>query len=164
MSTIRINGLEKIASKVKDLQSMRAVKAGLKAAALHVKGKIAKYPPASEANKARGYNQYYGPGMRALNSWYQRGYGTKWRVKSGAVHGKKTSETLGRKWTTDERDGGLTQIVGNNVSYGPFVQSREDQAHFHKARGWLTVEDVAEQEAGKVVEFLQKHIDKALRK
>lgn len=152
MTTIKINGLEKIASKVKDLQSMRAVKAGLKAAALHVKGKIAKYPPSSEANV---------PNQRR---WYQRGYGPKWKLASGAVHGKKTSETLGRKWTVKSADGGLTQIIGNNVSYGPFVQSREDQAHFHKARGWLTVEDVAEQEAGKVVEFLQEHIDKALRK
>jgi len=57
--------------------------------------------------------------------WYERGYGPRWRVKSGAVHGRKTSQMLGGagpsgRWG-DER------VVGNNVSYAPFVQDEGDR-------------------------------------
>jgi hypothetical protein len=146
-ATIQIRGLDRIQGKLKDLEAMRPVKAALKAAGLHIKGKVNVYPPASEANRPR------------KGGWYERGYGPRWYGG-----GKKTSQTLGRKWTIGERDGGMTVIVGNNVSYGPFVQDRDVQAWFHKKRGWKTIQDVAEQEADFVAEFVGKEIDKVLDK
>jgi len=118
---------------------------------VHVKGKIAKYPPSSEANAPAGVGK----------SWYERGYGTRWLRRDGSIGGRKTSETLGRKWTSRTRNGGLTAVVGNNVSYGPFVQGSE-QADFHKRRGWKTTDDVAAEENEFVLRKIQKKVDQIL--
>lgn len=147
-NAIEIEGLDKALRKIKSLEDMSAVSSALQAAAVHVKGKIAQYPPASEANlpKERG-------------TWYERGYGTRW-----PGGGRRTSETLGRKWTIGSRNRGLTWIVGNNVSYGPYVQDEDKQAAFHKRRGWKTTQTVAKEEAETVNKFVKKEIDRILEK
>ena len=147
-----IRGMDKLIKKLKSIEELRGAKRGLKAGALHIKGKIAVYAPSSSANSPSN------PSGR----WYQRGYGSRWRRKDGTVGGSKTSETLGRRWTVGERNGGLTQVVGNNVSYGPYVQSAEKQAGFHKARGWKTDEQVIEEEGDTVLQFVKSEIDREL--
>ena len=76
----------------------------------------------------------------------------------------KTSEILGKKWAVRSTDKGMTQIIGNNVSYGPFVQDADHQAWFHADRGWKTTETVAKEEAAHVAKLVQKTIAKALKK
>lgn len=149
-SAIQIRGLKELQHKIDKLEDLTPVKAGLRAAALHVKGKIAVYPPESSANHPKTHG-----------SWYERGFGTKYARMDGFVKGYRTSETLGRKWTLRSFDGGLRMVVGNNVSYGPYVQG-PDQAAFHKRRGWKTTDKVAEEESGRVTAFLKSHVDKAL--
>ena len=152
MSTnIEIRGLDKLLKKIDNLGQLEGVKAGMKAAAVHIQGKISKYPPSSDANR---------PGKR----WYERGYGSKWTRKDGSIGGKKTSETLGKRWATSSRDRGLTQVIGNNASYAPFVQDAEKQAAFHKQRGWSTAQGVVDDETETVVKFIQDEIDKALNR
>jgi hypothetical protein len=58
----------------------------------------------------------------------------------------QTSQNLGKRWTNEinERGDGLEGRIGNNTSYGPFVQSAEDQAWVHQGR-WQTDEEVANQ-------------------
>jgi hypothetical protein len=153
-SQITIKGLDKLQGKIDDITSLRAIQAGIKAGALHVKGKIAQYPPASDANVAGPYPK----------RWYQRGYGPRWARKSGGVGGRKTSETLGRKWTISQSYSEVSWAVGNNVSYGPFVQGAKEQAAFHKTRGWKDTDQVAEEERERVVGFVKEHIDKILNK
>lgn len=105
------------------------------AARLH--GVIAPYPPSSEANQARGWTR----GGR--NSWYERGFGAKWVTKNGGVHGKQTSQTLGRSWQI--RATGTGAVVGTGASYAPFVQHDGQQAAFHAKRGWITDKQAVEQ-------------------
>ena len=143
---IVIEGLPELIKKIDNLQDMKRVNTAMRAAALHVKGKIAQYPPESEANRPK-----------ERGTWYERGYGTRW-----PGGGRKTSQTLGRKWTIASRDKGLTQIVGNNVTYGPYVQDEDMQAWFHKRRGWKTTQTVAEEEADTVVKFVKSEIDKII--
>lgn len=145
-ASVEIKGLDKAIDKLEKVAGMGPTKAALKAAGVHIKGKIAKYPPSSEANMPKQKGR-----------WYERGYGTRW-----PGGGRKTSETLGRKWTVQQKRG-LETVVGNNVSYGPYVQANEWQAAFHSRRGWKTIETVAEQEKDEVVKFVQKQIDKALK-
>ena len=154
-ASIRIEGLDKALRKIRSLEDLHGIKAAMKAAAMHIKGKIAKYPPESEANMPRT-----DAATGRVLPWYERGYGT--RYPGGG--GRKTSQTLGRKWAIGERDSGLTQIVGNNVSYGPFVQDKDRQAAFHKERGWKTVQDVASEESDTVVKFVKEEIDQILEK
>jgi hypothetical protein len=53
------------------------------------------------------------------------------------------SEKLGSRWTSRSISGPgwVGREVGNNASYGPWVQSRELQARVHQGR-WQTDEDV----------------------
>jgi hypothetical protein len=84
-----IRGMNKLLRKLNSLRELRGAKRGLRAGAVHIKGKIAIYPNSSEANT---------PGQRR---WYERGWGAKWTRKDGSIGGRKSSETLGRRWTTD---------------------------------------------------------------
>ena len=152
-SAIKIEGLDRLQGKLRNLEDLKGVKTAMRAAAVHVKGEIAKYPPASEANRPNEQGR-----------WYERGYGPRW-----LGGGKKTSETLGRKWTVAERDQGLTQIVGNNVSYGPFVQDPDKQAAWHKKgykgrEGFKTTDQVASEENDTVNDFIKKEVDRVLRR
>ena len=153
-ATVKIEGLDKLMKKVKSIEGLEVVKGGISAAALHVKGKIAKYPPGSEANTKGPYPK----------RWYYRGIGQFWARVDGSFGKRLTSEDLGQKWTKQTRDAGLTAVVGNNVSYGPFVQDRDKQASFHGRRGWKTTQDVAEEETREVTELVVKAVNKALER
>ena len=56
------------------------------------------------------------------------------------------SETASKRWSVESRDGGLTQVAGNNASYAPLLYSAQGQAAYHKETGWKTVEDVYKDE------------------
>lgn len=148
--SVDIEGIEGLNSKLQRLIRRGAYKRGLKAGGVHVKGKIASYP-----DKA-GVRQQGDP-----RGWYERGYGSKWMRRDGSIAGRKTSETLGRKWTVSQD--GLKTIVGNNVSYGQYVQSEQWQARIHKNR-WKTIEEVAKKERETVVKLIKQEVDKDLKK
>ncbi len=150
---VELRGFEEVQAMIGRLTNLKPAVNALHAGAVHVKGKIAQYPPSSPANSPGPYPK----------RWYQRGYGPRWaRKRRTGVGGRRTSETLGRRWTVEARDGGLTQVVGNNASYAPYVHGDEDQAGFHAARGWKTVGQVAEEESETVVQFVADEIEKAI--
>ena len=149
-----IKGMSKLLRKLKTIEELRGAKRGLKAGALHVKGKIDEYPPSTTANS---------PG-NPTGRWYERGWGSRYKRLDGVVTGKKTSETLGRKWTTAEQNAGLTQVIGNNASYAPYVHDAEEQAKIHGDRGWKTDEQVLREEGDKVLQFIQREVEKELER
>ena len=139
---VEVRGLKEVFKKLDSLTEPGAFKRPMTKAVAHVHDKIAQYPPATAANSPGGY------------SWYERGFGT--RTRTGLAW--RTSETLGRRWTHDVSADGKRGVVGNNASYGPYVQSGEKQAAFHAARGWQTDEQVAEKEQRKVVGFFEDEL------
>lgn len=147
MLRVEVKNLKRLVRKLNDLEQLEAIKPALQAAALHVKGKIAVYPPASEANT---------PGQKR---WYERGYGPRW-----PGGGRKTSEILGKRWSIKGRDNGLTQIVGNNASYAVYVQSKAHQAWFHAKRNWKTDREVLDDESETIVKFLSDAVEKVLER
>jgi hypothetical protein len=147
MAKVEVRNLQRLMRKLNDLEKLEAIKPALQAAALHVKGVIAVYPPSSEANT---------PGQKR---WYERGYGTRW-----PGGGRKTSEILGKRWTIKARDGGLTQVVGNNAKYAIYVQSKEHQMHKHGERGWKTDRDVLDSERDTIVKFLTDSVERVLER
>lgn len=147
MARVQIRGLDELQKKFDALGKAGALKRPMTKAVAHLHREIAVYPPSSSANSpANGY------------SWYERGFGT--RTRTGRAW--PTSETLGRRWTHEVSADGKRGEVGNNASYGPFVQSEERQASFHKRRGWLTDEKVADKEAATVVGFFDDEIKQLL--
>jgi phage gpG-like protein len=123
-----MKGTASLIRKMNKIAGAGIAKSTLQAAADNIKDEIKIYPPVSEANNP------------ANKRYYERGYGPKWRLKSGKVHGRKTSRNLGEKWATKVT--GLRAIIGNKVPYGIYVQSKESQARIHKIRGWRTDADI----------------------
>lgn len=127
------------------------LKAMLKGIVEHLRGKLAVYPPDTQANRPPGVNGY---------SWYERGFGT--RTITG--RGYPTSETLGRSWTTQVRGFGqnMRAFAGTRASYAPYVQDAERQAGWHGARGWVTVQEVLRNEEGWIQRFGENMVNRIL--
>jgi hypothetical protein len=102
--TVEIKGLEELMKKVKTLEDLEGVKAGLRAGALYLKGKVAKYPP-----------RRHGVRMQFTSDRQRRGFFAK--LRSGEIEvpyrrGQSPgSQALGRKWTISNRNQDLTAIV-----------------------------------------------------
>jgi len=152
--TLEVHGIEKVERALGKLAAGRWMRGLLTAAVGHMKSAVAGYPHATAANTPRPF----APG--ADNRWYERGYGQRWARKDGSVGGKRTSEVLGRSWTTQVANDGSWGKVGTKASYSPYVQDADRQAGFHKARGWTTIQEVADKEGDKIVKAMEREIDK----
>lgn len=163
-NAIEINGLSEVIAKIKAAGDLGFINAVLTEAAVYLKGKVDEYPPSKS-----------GPGRISLRThrpmgWYKRGTG--WMspiVRNGRairyVNYRATSETLGRKWTIASQ-GPMTVVLGNNVSYGPYVQSAVrvggagPQSRLLRAYGWKTVETVLAEEESKVIKQIEARLIK----
>lgn len=63
---------------------------------------------------------------------------------------------LGKRWKTSTKynGGNPSGEVSNNAGYATYVQGPA-QRHYHRATGWKTVDDVAEQYADDVVNMIK---------
>ena len=151
MYSIKIEGIENI---LKRLDRARpAISDGLLAGAIHVKGKISTYPPQAHLTRKSVYGS-------SFKTERQR----RWFFAVG-IHQTPYARTsnLAKRWAISSSMDGMTQIVGNNTSYGPYVQGAGAQSLYHKAQGWLTEAEVAEQEKDRVVQMVLQAIEKALQ-
>lgn len=146
----KIIGDRELRRKLKSLTDYKFLRPTMQAVGAHMKGKAAIYPDSSIANTPKTHG-----------SWYERGFGTKYRRLDGNVTGRHTSETLGRRWTFRTEKTGIGVTIGNNVSYGPYVQG-EDQASFHARRSWKTVDDVADEQSDFVLKTIKRAVDRQL--
>ena len=129
--SISVKGLDKVQKRL-GVNLSPAIRSATRAIAEEIKDKVAPYPPATAANS---------PSNRR---WYERGYGPRWRVKDGAVHGRKSSQTLGRRWAVGSK-GSVGAVVGNPVSYAPFLHAKVRQAKWAGQRQWTTDDDAINQ-------------------
>lgn len=130
---IRIEGLKE-ARALLGADFEGAIAAATQAIALDVQGRIAPYPPATEANS---------PGNPS-GRWYERGYGPRWLRKDGGTGGRKTSQMLGRRWL-NRKAGRMSQVVANSATYARWIHAAEDQARWASARGWVTDKTAVEE-------------------
>lgn len=152
---IKIRGMDELRARL--LGAVPGIKSGVKAATVHISGVVKKYPPATLANQPKLYTK------GSWNTWYERGWGSKWALAGGSWHGRKSSEQLQQRWATRFENDGLTGVVGNSASYAPYVMGERDvQATALKRIGWKSIEDIAEEERDTVRDFIKQHIDKAL--
>lgn len=150
--SVRLEGLDDLQRKLgADFRPM--MRAATLAIAAEIQGKIAPYPPSTEANQ---------PGS---GRWYERGYGPRWTRKDGSTGGRKTSETLGRRWALGNY-GDIGAKLGNAASYAPFVHAESDQALFHARRGWLTDRQATDRvrESGVMADIMRDAVMHALTK
>lgn len=144
---ITIEGGEELLQKAAKLPG--AIAAGLQAGGVHVKGKIAEYPP--RANLSR--KSVYGT---SFVSDRQR----RWFFAIG-IHQTPYNRTtqLGQSWSVQTPQP-LQVIVGSSSGYGRYVQDPGMQSLYHKAQGWKNTDDVAKSETEPVKLMIQAAIDK----
>ncbi len=146
---LEIRGIDELDRQLGKVEAALRLGPILRAAALSIKNEVARYPPSTLANSP------------LARTWYERGFGPRWMRRDGSIGGSRTSETLGRRWTT--RVSPREARIGNNASYAPFVQGRDQQAAFHARRGWKTLEDVGEKEAQRVIRRIEAAIRRAMQ-
>ena len=149
--TINLQDIERIARK---LDLLPAFVAGVQAGGVHIKSVMDVYPPSTDANVPGPYPK----------RWYERGYGPKWALKAGGVHGRKASETLGRRWTIVAYNNGLSCRVGNNATYARPVHDKDRSPSIFARRGWRLIQDVAQDEAGAVRDIVAGSIRAEIKK
>lgn len=96
------------------------------------------------AEEGRDFISPYPPAPpRKKNRWYERGYGPRWQRRDGTIGGRKTSETLGRKWRIIKGRGRV--VLENRASYAGWVHRKEKQARIHTETGWKTEVDMEQE-------------------
>jgi hypothetical protein len=165
-TTIEVVGMDKLLKSLGPEKAKRASQTAMRGATDLVRAEVKRYPPASEANQARRFNTVYSiRSRRPVNQWYIRGEGTRRVRKDGSVVKEFGSEKLGASWykKVGFEVGYLTGLVGTNVSYARWVQDKERQVGFHKARGWKTVQDVAAQQTKHIMRLFEQALTRALQ-
>jgi len=153
--TIQIEGIDAVVDKLNTIEQMRGFQAALTQVGQHVRDKIKTYPQSTEANQPRSFVS------GGKNTWYERGYGPKWARKDGTIGGRKTSEILKQSWGVQATN---TQVViGTKVTYAPYVHDADEQASFHKRRGWKTAQQVAKEEEPAVRRFIEDYLEKLMK-
>ncbi len=162
--TIRVEGLAEV-KKTLGVNFKPAMRQATKAIALEVQGTIAPYPPATIANspenpRLRWYERGYGPRWWVISEGAQeylfghskrqhkrtaQGYayqGVSQRAvlaqaRKGRVHGRKTSQQMGRGWGI-ARYGDIGQQITNRATYARWLHGAGTQAKWAGSRGWIT--------------------------
>ena len=158
---IEIDGMDELLAKIKTLQELKPVIAAMKSAAVYVKGKAAEYPERKTITRASVYGS-------SFKSDKQRRY-FFWALRKGKIEVpyrrgmSPGSKAFGRRWTIAAQNNGLTQVVGNNVAYGPYLMHTVVQTAYAKAMGWRTTKEIADEVEPVVKEYLQEYIDRYLK-
>ena len=157
MINIAVND-EQLTRKLTEIAQLKPVKGAVTEGALHVKGVIDTAPP----RKHITIKQVGGWKSEKQRRWFFAA------LRSGQIEVpwrrglSPGSEDLEDSWTIKARDSGLTAIVGNDTSYGPFVQDEKKQSTMMRMMGWKTTRAVSKSEGPRVRELIAKAIRKAL--
>ena len=146
---VHIEGLDDLLKKMNRVADGDYIKKPLQAGGERVRDKAGKYPPSGDWNSPQA------------RSWYERNWGSKWRTKDGAVHGKKTSEKLGKKGASQAgsnwyvKPDNMKVTVGNKVSYASYVHGDKLQTKFHADHGWKKLGETAKEQAENIVKDIR---------
>ena len=152
--SIKIEGLDKLVSRLRRVGSLAGVRAAIKGAAIHVLNRMKEYPAARHApqpfvsdKQRRGFFWHLAQGD--IEVPYRRGQ-------------SPGSQSLKHRWAMKTEDDGLTAAVGNNASYARLVQDAEKQTRYHTTTGWGTVQGVMKEERDLVTGMIIGAAKKAL--
>lgn len=119
------------------LESGESFKAGLRAMATYLHGKITDYPPTSGKRPPQAF----------VSEKQRRYFFAALRDGRITLPYRRTKE-LNRSFGDGPiaEDGGLTQVIGTNLGYAPYVVGAGSQSGYMRSLGWKTTADVVEAE------------------
>lgn len=150
---IIVKGLDELIAKLGRLAAFQNLRQPMADSLNKLWDKVAKYPTPPEPGSFRGFV-----------SAKQRRY-FFYALRAGLIQVPyRRTGTLGRRWTMQITQGAesITGILGNNTTYGPWVQDKTQQATIHQGR-WPTAQDVLEKQRAWIVNRFNQAIEKLLR-
>ncbi|MCK4828030.1 hypothetical protein KA005_70525 [bacterium] len=151
-TTIEIQGLDELVKKLDNLAKLKEVKAGIRGAALHVRGSLSRYPP----RKSIPISAVGGFASDKQRRWFF------WALNKGKIQVPyRRTKALEHRWTIKTQDQGFTAIVGNNSPYARFVMG-DKQTRMMQMIGWKTTEQVASEETRRVQEYVFDAVRRAI--
>ena len=155
-----IIGVRELLGKLDSLQKMKAAKAGIKAAALYLKGIVAKYPKSQRLTRESVYGRPFQTDRQRRFFFAALRDG---RIEVPYQRGESPgSQRFKESWTIATENQGLTAIIGNNTTYGKYLKDAELQSKYAKAVGWTTVSDDVAQATERVLEIVKYAVDRDL--
>lgn len=156
--SIEIPGLEELAKGLAILGEFQEVKDAIRVAAEGIEDALADYPPRKYVSIQEAGGWVSEKQRRYVIAAIRDG-----RIEFPYRRGQSDpSEDLGQSWTIKEEAHGLGARIGNDTSYGPYVQDAKEQSSMMAKIGWKTTEEVAEEEEDNVVNDVLGAIDRAL--
>lgn len=153
--SVTFKGDRKVLNRLKKVGDNKRLRTAVTAAAIHVKGKVAIYPP---RKLGRAGNFVSNKQKRQFAAMVRMGV-REFPYKRG-ISGR--SERHGQSWTYTTAGSGLSATIGSDTSYGKLLQSPKHQTEFHRAGGWKTTAEVMREEESKVLAFFKAELDRAL--
>ncbi len=149
-TNIRVEGLDKLLKKLGKM-GPQVYKPALAEAGAHIKSVMASYPAQMTGRK------------QPPKTLRQRLF-LIYAIREGLISVPyRRTGGLGRRWTVEFRDNGLTAVVGNNAPQVRLMHAAGEQSRFHAAGGWKTDKQVVHDEARAVQEILARHVHEALK-
>ena len=139
--SLKIEGMDDLLRKMNKVEGGKYMLPALKAGGERVRDQAGKYPPSTSANDP------------SQSRWYERNYGPKWRTADGSVKGKKTSQSLGKKWYVKPSKDDVT--VGNTATYAPYVHGDKLQAKWMGKIGWKLLGKTALDQADEILKDIE---------
>ena len=173
-ASIKIDGMDELLAKIKTLQELKPVIAAIRAAAVYVRGAvITAVPQTKVVTRASVYGssfksikqrKFFFAALRdgRIEVPYRRGMSKKSEAFTKKASGEESKGSKG-SWTISERNNGLTQVVGSNASYGPYLMDPQKQTAYAKAMGWQTTQAIADETTSEVTRILRQEIDRYLK-
>ena len=145
-ANVEFRGLDRLQIKMAALLNREHMHGAMLAAGKHLQSKIAVYPKGVSYPIA-----WASPAQRAAYFAKRRAANLPLKYTRSS---DPMSETLGKSWNTAVAGNAMSATVGTPATYAPFVQDEGQQQPFHKATGWVTVQDVAREESGEVARIV----------
>ena len=152
----KIIGDVELRRKLEKLKDLKSIVPALTEAAVHVKGKISRYPPDANAHRPQPFKTAK---SRAFFFWALSKGMIEVPYRRGQSPG---SQDHLQSWAIKGMMGGLKQVIGSDTSYGPLLQDPNQQTDYHKKTGWKDTDTVVDEEEETVLKFLKQSVDKIL--
>jgi hypothetical protein len=140
-----------LVKKVETLQQLKGLKGVLLAAGETLKGKLSVYPPQKSLTRTEVYGQPFKTEKQRRYFFYALGKGLITVPYSRGADPK--SERFKASWAIETLNDGLTVVVGNDTTYGPYLMGNKEQSKFAAAIGWPTVDAVMDANAEEISRF-----------
>lgn len=156
MTGITIEGADVLLARLTTLAQLKGVGVVIKAAALHLKGKLDQ-----AADSTQGQSHHAQP----FKSEKSRRY-FFWALKQGKIEVpyrrgmSPNSEKMSHGWSIITSNNGLTATIRNGASYGSLVMGDGKQAQYHRITGWKTDAQIVEENSAEVSALVMTYLEK----